>query len=205
MVWIFIGVALFVLLLIAIILLLPISCIIKTDQNGKLVFLCKILFKTFTPKKQKPNSKTANVFKKAIGIDRLDFKTIKESTKKGELLKTIRQDFLVITDLLAQLVGALKTCTVKTLKLNIVCAEEDAAQTAITYGVCNALVSSFLAFVYNNMNVRKKGEEININVNFQKKENSFGFEIVLVFRIYNLLFALLKIIKDEAKRKKSEF
>ena len=87
--WIFLGIIFFILLLITIILLLPVSFIIKTDQDGDFVVLYKILFKTFG-ENPNPDKPIVKALKNISGVTRLDKDKIKESSKKGELLTTLR-------------------------------------------------------------------------------------------------------------------
>ena len=74
----------------------------------------------------------------------------------------------------------------------------------MSYGLCYAVISPFLNIVHNTMKVRKKGEKININADFEGKNESFKFEAVLVTQVYKLLIALFKLAQDEAKRISAE-
>ncbi len=201
--WIFLSIISFIIILITIILLLPFSFILKTDENGDFVLLYKFLFKTFG-ENPNPNQPIVKALKEVSGVTRLDTQKLKESSKKGELLSTLRENLSLILKLLKELLKVLKNCTVKVLKIDIVCAEDNAADTAMSYGLCYAVISPFLNIVHNTMKVRKKGEKININADFEGKNESFKFEAVLVTQVYKLLIALFKLAQDEAKRISAE-
>ena len=197
--WIFLGIILFILLLITIILLLPFSFIIKTDEDGDLTILYKILNKTFGENPD-PNQPIIKALKNISGVTRLDVKNVKKGTRENGLLAVIRENLSLIIKLISELLKIFKSCTVKVLKIDIVCAEENAADTAISYGVCYAIVSPLLNLVHNKMKVRKKGESVNISADFNSKNDSFKLELILVTRVYKLIIALFRLVKDETQR-----
>lgn len=199
--WIFLGIVLFLLLLIIIILLLPFSLIIKTDQNGEFIFNFKLLLKTFHKKPDENSDKPlVKALKDMLGLGRLDAQNIKENSKKGNLLTVLRENLSLITNLLSEILKVLKSCTVKVLKIDIICGSDNAADTAISYGVCYAVVSPLLNFIHNKMRVKEQGEKINISADFNGKNTSYSFEIVLVTRVYMLVLAFINLVKDEVKR-----
>ena len=48
--------------------------------------------------------------------------------------------------------------------------------------------------------MKRKGEQININTDFEAAEGSFSFEIILVTRVFRVIAALFRLAFDEAKR-----
>ena len=197
--WIFLGVSAFVVLLITVILLLPVNVILKISQDGELFFRYKILHKTFGENPD-PNNPITRVLKELTGISRLNTKALKETAQKGNLLRTLGDSVSLITGLLKRVLGLLKHCQIKVLKLQIVCAEGDAAQTAIQYGRCYAVISPLLGFLHSAMKVDPKGEHIDITCDFQATESHYEFETVLVVRVFRVLIALLRASRDEAER-----
>lgn len=197
--WIFLGIILLIALLIAIFLLLPVHIIIKTDQNGEMIFRCKILFKTFG-EESNPDSTVINNFKEMLGLTRLDKDKLKENAKKGSFLETVNESFTLIIGLLKRLFELLKFTKIKTLKVNIICAENDAAQTAIDYGRCYALVSPLLSFIHSSVKIKRRNENINITCNFETNQSYYDFEAVLVLPIFRILGALLRAARDESRR-----
>ena len=197
--WIFLSVLLFLILLITVILLLPISVIIKTDQNDELILRYRFLFKTYGEDPD-PNNPIIKTLKEASGISRLEKENLKDKAKKTSYLATLSESFALITALLKRLLWLLRYCKLKVLKMHIICAEEDAAKTAIDYGRVCALAYPFLGFIHSNIKVRKRGEDINIACDYESKKGSYSFEAVLVVRFFRVLGAFFRAAYDEAKR-----
>lgn len=198
--WIFLGIILLLILLITIVLLLPFSLIIKTDKNGEPIFLFKFLFKTFGNEKTEKESPFVKALMDLSGISRLGSDKSKETSEKSGFLNLLRGNISLIMKVLTEILKVLKKCTVKVLKIDIVCAGENAADTAISYGVCYSILSPLLNLIHSNMKVVESGEKININADFNSKEGSLKVELVLVLKVYNLLFAFFNLVKAEFKR-----
>ena len=190
--WIFLGILAGILLLITIVLLLPISVLIKSNQDGEFALLLKIPFKTFDLIKDGENKESSGKFKEVLGVDELNNK----GAKKGEFLEVIKDKISLISGVLKQLIKLLGKCTVKTLKINIVCAEKDAAKTAINYGLCYAVISPLINFLHGSMKVNGKGEKINIFSDFDGSESSFDFEIIITVKVLNLACAFISFIYE---------
>jgi hypothetical protein len=197
--WIFLSIVLFIALIITAILLLPVSIIIKTDQNGEVILRYKLLFKTFGEDPD-PDNPIVKTLKEASGLSRLEKENLKDSAQKNSYLSTLSESFTLIITLLKRLLNVLHFGTLKVLKLHITCAEDDAAKTAIDYGRCCALAYPFLGFLHSNLRVRKKGEDINISCDYESKKGDYSFELVLVLRFFRVLGAFLATAFDEAKR-----
>ncbi len=203
MVWILLAILLLVVALITVILLLPFSFIITTDEKGELLLLFKFLNKTFGQNPD-PNQPIIKTLKELSGINRLDTKNIKPGSKKGDFLNSLREYMSLVLKLLKELFKVIKGCKVKQLNIDIVCAEDDAAETAITYGVCCAVISPVIGLIHNTMKVNEKNEQVNISANFDNQNSSLNFKIILVTRVYKLLAALIRLIIDETKRISNE-
>ena len=197
--WIFLGIVGFLALLITVILLLPVTVIIKTDQNDEVILRYKFLGKTYGEDPD-PNNPIIKTLKDVSGITRLEKENLKDEIEKTSFLSALKESLSLITALLKRLLSLLKYCKVKVLKLNIICAEADAAQTAIDYGRCCALVYPFLGFIHSNLKVRKKGEDINISCDYESRKSDYTLEAVLVLRFSRVLEALFRAAYDEAKR-----
>lgn len=197
--WIFFGVLAFIVLLITVILLLPVDVILKINQNGELFFRYKILYKTFGEDPD-PNNPIVRALKELTGVARLDKEAFKERAEKGNLIGALSSSVSLVIGLLKRLLHLLKSCKIKVLKLQIVCAESDAAQTAIQYGRCYALISPLLGFIHSSMKVNPKGERIDITCDFQTAQSRCEFETVLVVRVFRVLIGLLHASRDEAER-----
>ncbi len=196
---IFLGIILFLGLVMTAVLLLPIYVIIKTDQNGELQFRYKVLHKTFG-EKSNPNNPLVRSLKSASGVSRLEKQSIKTNIRKKDFLSTVRESFNLIVDLLKEIIGLLRYCKIKVLKLKVVCADTDAADAAMSYGECCAVVYPLLGYLHSFVDVKPSGEEVSILCDYSSDEGSFDFETVLVVRVWRVLVALWRIVLAESKR-----
>lgn len=180
--------------------MLPVYIIIKTDQNGELIFRCKFLNKLYG-ENSNPNNPIVKTLKDASGVSRLKKDKLKDSVKSGGLSDTVGESLSLIISLLKRLITLLKYCKIKTLKIKIICAEGDAAETAISYGKCYSVVSPIIGFLCSTMKVSKKGKDISINCDYSKHKGSFEFETIVLVRLLRVIIALFLVAVDEAKRK----
>lgn len=201
--WIFLGIIAFILLLITAILLLPVYVIIKTDETGEVIFRYKILFKTYG-ENPNPDNPIVKALVKTSGLERLRKEQFKESAMRGTVLDALGENVSLILGLLKHLLGLLKRCKVKVLKLNVICAEGDAAETAIYYGQSCALVYPLVSFIHASLKVRKKGEKVAIICDYDGQESYYELETILVVRVFRVLGAVLRAGIDEAKRMAQE-
>ena len=197
--YIFLGILAFIVILITIVLLLPIYVIIKTDQNDEVIFRYKILWKTFGEDPD-PNQPIVKALKQALGVNRLDKKNFQNKSDSDEMLDSFKGSFTLIIGLLKRLVQLLKHCTIKKLNINIVCADEDAAQTAMNYGMCYAVACPLLALLRSYIKVIPRGEKLNIACDYDAKESSYSFDIILSVMFFRVIAAIFRAAFDEAKR-----
>ncbi len=197
--WIFAGIVVFIILLIAVILMLPVDVIVKTDSSGELIFRYKFLSKIYGENPD-PSNPVVKMLKDTSGLSRVEKDRLADSIRSGGLSATISESLSLIISLLKRLLELLKHCKVKVLRLNIVCAEGDAAKTAIAYGACHAIVWPIIGLVHSNMKVQKAGEEINIACDYSKGKGSVEFETVIRLSVFRALVALIHTAVDEAKR-----
>lgn len=197
--WIALGIVIFLALLITVVLLLPVSVIIKTI-DGELVLRYKILHKTFGEEPD-PDSSIVKALKEITGAAQLDKQKIKTSSQEKGLSSTVSETLNILIGLVKAVLELLKHATVKKLKLNIVCTGEDAADVALSYGRCCAFVSSALGFLSSYMRIKKRGRDIRVSCDFdEEKKGVFELEIVLVLRLFRVLAALIKRAVKEVER-----
>lgn len=201
--WIFLGIVIVLLVLITVILLLPIDILLKTDENGELIFRYKLLGKTYGEDPD-PNNPIAKFLKKAVGLPRLEKENLREQVAQTDLLTTVKDSVSYTKKLLGRVLELLRFGTVKTLRVTIVCASDDAAETAIRYGACYAAISPLLAFLHSTLRIKKSGERISITPDFTAESGSFDFEILARFRMFRALGALHRAAGDENERKEQE-
>jgi len=107
--WIFLGILVFLTIIITIILLSPVSVIIKSDEEGKLIFRCKILFFTFGDDSKKENTVTKKI-KKKESAKKLKSKGIKERIKEDGFFNTLSDITSLLSDVLKEVASLLGHC-----------------------------------------------------------------------------------------------
>ena len=190
------GVALVVFAL----LMLPVRVVFKTKKDGTFQLYYRILCISFG-KKSKPNSPAGKAFEKLFGLSQFkNAKSAKENTHKESLEDRVRRLFQALTSLVKRAVGLLKHCTVSWLHLQVICAGEDAAVTAIEYGAVSGVVYSLYGYLESVTKIRKRATEIEIACDYAGGASKVSLEAVLSFPLHRIIKALLDIIKDNMKK-----
>lgn len=198
--WIFLGILGFIAVIITVILLLPVYIIIKNDENGNPIIRYKFLFKTYGENPD-PNNPLLKAVKKLAGIDNLSKKQLQHDIARRGVRNTLSQTFDILIDLLHEILGLLKYCTATKLKLEVVCASEDAADAAIGYGQCCAIAYPLIGLVESALKKTcRRGRKINIRCDFNEKEDYANYNFTVYIRIYHLIAALFRVSVAEAKR-----
>lgn len=184
--------------LVVIILLLPFNIIIKNSSDGKLLLNFKILFFTFGNTKNK-SSKQKNKRKKSSGASAIENFNIKKAFKEKNFGAAVEDLFGVLNVLFKELLLLLKHCSIKKLKLNVVCSSSDAAETAINYGKCCAVVYPFAGFITSAIKVSNKNAHINVSCDYNGTGNICVYYICVSVQIFYLMCAALKILFSAIK------
>lgn len=197
--WIVLGILLFLAALITAILMLNVFIVIKSDENGELYLVYKILGKTFGEEPD-PNNPIIVALKKTTGVSQIDTASLKKSIKESGLTTTVSSTYHILISLLKEIKDLLKFCTAKKLQIDIVCTGEDAAQAAINYGKCSSVTYPFLGMVHSVVKVKRGCEKINISCDYNSQNASFEYDILLSVRLCHLLAALIRVAYKEARR-----
>ncbi len=197
--WIFLGIVAFLAAVIAVILSLPIYVIIKSDENGELVLLYRFLGKIYGEHPD-PNNPILKQLKKSSGVARIEKQGLQKSLAQQGFWATVSETCRILADLLIEIGHILKYCTAKKFEIEAVCAEEDAADTAIRYGQCCAAVYPLSGILSANMKVKKKARKIDIRCDFTSGKPSFRYDFLIMVRLGRALAALWRISLKEAKR-----
>ena len=197
--WIVLGILLFLAALITAILMLNVFIVIKSDKNGELYLVYKILGKTFGEEPD-PNNPIIVALKKTTGVSQIDTASLKKSIKESGLTTTVSSTYHILISLLKEIKDLLKFCTAKKLQIDIVCTGEDAAQAAINYGKCSSVTYPFLCMVHSVVKVKRGCEKINISCDYNSQNASFEYDILLSVRLCHLLAALIRVAYKEARR-----
>lgn len=184
-----------VVLIICLILLLPVHVMLYTREDGSIKLLYRILFLTFG-RHPNPKSPIVRIAKELTGLSRLsDLGTVKRSVEDSGISTTAGQIVHILLLLLERVVWLLQYCTLRRLRINAVCAGEDAAEAAMEYGAVCAVVYPLIGFVEGNMKVRERGLEVSIGCAFDRAVGGFSLEAELTVRIWYVALALAHIIR----------
>jgi len=189
--WIFLGILVFLTIIITIILLSPVSVIIKSDEEGKLIFRCKILFFTFGDDSKKENTVTKKI-KKKESAKKLKSKGIKERIKEDGFFNTLSDITSLLSDVLKEVASLLGHCYAKKFSFKITCTAGNAADAAINYGKCCSAVYPLAGGVASIIKIKEKNLNIDISCDFFGKEKEIQYDFVICVRICHILKALFK-------------
>lgn len=188
-----------ILLLILLLLFLPVSAHIKFVDD----FFLKIKFagiKVFEiePKEaeeKKPQSSDTVSDKKAenaaVSEGKKLFSLLKE---KYGFLGAVKSVFGFLENVFAHIKKLLKHIKICRVKVKLVVAGEDAAQTAVEYGAVCSAAYPVLAMLDSCAGIGIKNIDIRSDFTSQKPE--FGFSAVIVTRIFFMLIAAYRIYKE---------
>ena len=190
-----------ILTVLAAILFLPIDVYIKFEQD----FFLKIKFlgvKVFEiePEDEKQKNQTADAIsdKKAenevTNVAKSFFYKLKKKYGFSGAVKTL---FGFAADVLTHIKRFLRHIKIKRVALNVTVASNNAAATAIEYGTVCAAAYPVLAFLGYFAAVRYKS--ININSDFNSKNQSFDFSSCVRLRIFFLIIALFGVYSEYKK------
>lgn len=195
---IIIGILAAIILLIITLLLLPVHIFVKKDKDEGFTFKIKVLFFELG-NNDSEDSKTSYNIKKVFGLDKKRDDNTEKKQKESFTEKVTRYSAL-ISDIFNAATSVIRKITVKKLHIDIICAEEDAADTAISYGTCCAVVLPIASTINSLTNMKKDAERVNISCDFTSENGSFDFDIHFYVRLTALLSALIKFGLNRTKR-----
>lgn len=194
---IFLGIVAVILFLIITLLLIPVHINIKKDDESGFDFEIKLLFFKLGMDSDSESPTTANI-KKVFDLDKK--KDDSEKKPNESFLTKITRYSALISDVFKEATSLIRKITVERLRINVICAEENAADTAISYGKCCAIILPIVGTINSLTKVKKDSEKIDISCDYTSEKGSIGFDIMFYVRVYSLLSALLKIGARQVKR-----
>ncbi len=197
--WIAFGILAGLAALITVIASLPVYVIIQTDKSGSLQLRYRFLGKIFGEHPD-PNSPITKALKKITGIRRLEPDQLKASAAESGLLATIEDSVILIGGLLRRVFGLLSFCIITVLNIHVVCARDDAAQTAIDCGKCYAVLSPLIGWLHGIVTVKPQGEQICVLPDYSGQNASYTLTLELRTRVFRAVAALLRATFDERRR-----
>ena len=193
-----IGIVLAVLVLItAVILLLPVRLFLYFGENGDFKVLCRVLFFTFG-KEAGAQESLQEWFLSLIREDKKDGDGKKDAPqKKKQPLSLSPEELLgVIGSFFRQLGVLIRHCRVTRFHLDIVCADEDAADAALNYGRTCAVVYPAYEYIKSIIHINESGEKISIRCDFTKEKTTVTLDTVVSVRVAHIAAAALRLGKD---------
>ena len=197
---VFVWIILSILLLIFAFLLLPVKFIIKNDDDNHLYFRVKFLFWTFGEADEKTETKPKAYPQKKSGIDTLKLESLKARIKRDGLVETVRVGAKILEQIFKALVRILKHCKAEKFEFKLLCSSDDAAQTAMKYGTCCAIIYPLLGFINSAIKVKPKGRKIDISCQYDGVSEVFRYDFIISVRVVFIVVALLKLLLSKALR-----
>ena len=188
-VWIYIVGA--ILLFIALLLSIKVNIIISYNEEVN-VFL-RILFVRIKLYPQKIKIKKQKKSSANDDVKRTETEIQQKSDKGSSIVKVIWEIREIILSLISKCFGGLHF---KFARLNIVVACEDAAKTALAYGVTVQTVAYLIETLDSISNVEiSRRSDINISSNFISQKSSIDGKITLYIRVFSALKILIALLK----------
>ena len=153
-------------------------------------------------KAKEPDKVSKENKEKQVTQDKKPDETSEQDEKKGSLKDTLSLVFDIVKSVL-EMMG--KKAKIRVDGLNVVVSKPDAADTAIQFGICNGLVSTFLAFTSNFGKSEINGENISVVPDFVSGKSRFDADITLSARTVSILLSLLKgYMKNQSSKNQTE-
>ncbi len=187
-------------LLVAVILSLPVSIIIRSNKENRLKVLFSVLGKSFgdKPRRKKTDNPLAAALKKIIGVGQTeDKKKSKSSAKDGGFATKLTDTIATLKPLLDRIFWLLPRARIKKLHIVSISAGDDAADTALHYGAVCAVVYPLISYIQSLSRVSKKAVDTRISCDFDAPESIFELDIKISFTVLLLLRALWQIAKEQ--------
>ncbi|MBE6683980.1 MAG: hypothetical protein E7595_07560 [Ruminococcaceae bacterium] len=194
------------LLFIALLLVLNVKFLFDFSTEGNLNFkiklLCFTVYDINKPKKEKKNkkpSKIGNYFKKLLGLDGLDSaKELKDGSGKNGISETASNLIALFTLFASQAAWLVKRIKLKKFRLIAICADGDAADAAMEYGLACSVVYPFVGYLESNFKNAEKALDIQLGCDFEGDaflESDVRFNI----RVIHILRAAVNSLSEAAE------
>ena len=181
---------LFIFLILFGILLCPVTLYIEKNQKEKFKFNLSFLFFSFDNFKNKSDKKETNSNSNESKKDEKDF------------IKSIKFYSSFISDILEDLSSLLSHIRIKSLSLLIICAEGDAALTAISYGGVCSIVYPLLGIIENKTKTDEGAFDLNIKCDYNDKKSKYAFNSTLKSTPLILIIIGIKVFLKYQKHSK---
>ncbi len=154
--------------------------------------------------KEKKPSKAAEWIKKRLGIDIFTSgEALKQNVDEKGVSGTAESVAAVVSLVLGQIVWLAKRFRLDRLKIYAICADADAADAAMEYGLVCAAVYPFVGYLTSSINMKKNADDVRIFCDFEGKPY-FETEIFVSVRTIHLVRAVLRNANAAAEAAVSE-
>ena len=166
-------------------------------ENELAVVLKVLCFKyTLFPKRKKLNVKkfSAKGIRRKLEKDKkiLNKKQVKEQNKKSNtgIVDTLKNAYEILSVLVSRLLKYLK---IRVVRLDVVIATDDAAKTAIQYGLAVQTVQYLVTVLEQITNFKvKKNCGINVSCDFLTEKSKLDLNIVMSLRVWQAIVILIR-------------
>lgn len=197
MVWKIIGILLAaVILLVAALLLLPVRIRFSAGLGKPTLTQVKLLFFTFDlggsdgKKKRKKQDEPTEKKEK------------KEKKSLSHVVETVEQTVQLIRLSLDRVVWLLGRFKVKRLYVRAVCAGDDAADTAMEYGLVCAALYPLIGFLEANMRIDPRVRRLEIGCDFDATQPEFETDLFFSLQILQAVRAVMHIIFEKIRQER---
>ncbi len=195
--WIILGIIGVIALIIAGALMIPIHVIIKGDNKSSVVVKVRALFFTISSDKEKKPSKKKQTSKSNKPLDN----SFAEFIMDGGLLSAVSDIMRITKNMLIELKNLFGHIKVHRFKINLTCSGEDAAEAAINYGRCCAVIYPVTGFLCNILGISKKVNKVAVFCDYNADSLAFDCHIDISIRIVRMVIAGFKIGFKELKHR----
>lgn len=180
-----------VILLLFIIALLPVKVVVELQGVEEVGVYFKFLFLTFGKKKNK-KSKVADTLSGATGVNKKE-KKVKDKKDIGKIVS-------LVIDIIKQVTSLVKHCKLQKLHVFYVSAGDDPGEVAINYGIACSAIYPITGILFSAVNVKDRGVDVDVRCDFNSNESIFEFQGEISVKIYYLLIAVVKFLKEQVKK-----
>ncbi len=175
--------------LVAIVLLLPIS--VSLNYNEKLCYKIKIAFIKIPIGKEKEDVPEKETEKKTDNTEKTNKNFFTKLKEKKGFSGALREIIDLIKDSITPLKQFLRFLKFRDVKLSVAVVGEDAAKTAVDYGLVCSAVYPILSFVEGFSRIKYKN--VDISADFEGKKSNIDFSLKIKTNIIFILIFAVKI------------
>lgn len=191
-----------ILLIILLILALPVYVMIKNGKTGDEIRITYRLLWMVFGEEPNPDSLVVKTAVKLLNLERIvSTEAFRKEMEYSGLNETVAETVSILLALLDRVVWILPRCRVTRLKILSVSGGNDAAKTAIDYGIACSVIYPVAGWIQDEMKMSAKAADINVLCNFNGQSSIFEIDTRIKVRIWQVLRALIHVIRVNVKEK----